>query len=93
MGQWASHKNFVGKTPGGLSDKCLLISDPVFHMPGPDHRRLGIGGLPGYGLLFFFFHVCAPFGDTPFSGCAVFTGLFGFRKQCIFLDPVIEQPH
>ena len=65
MGLCASHKNFVGKTPGGLSDKCLLISDPIFHMPGLDHRRLWIGGLPGQGLFLFFFHTCAPFGGFP----------------------------
>ena len=74
------------KPGGGLSDKCLLMLNPVFHMPGPDHRRLWINRLPGQGLFLFLFHKSAPSGGIPpKTGCAVFNGLCNGRgsvKHC-----------
>lgn len=37
-----------------------LVLLAVFHVPGMDHRRLGIFGLPGDGLFFILLHVLPP---------------------------------
>ena len=63
-----------------LSDKCLLISDSVFHMPGVNLWRLWIHRLPGQGLFLFLFHTTPPSGGCPpKTGCAVFSGLCNGR--------------
>ena len=37
-----------------------LLFTSVFHMPGADHRQLGVCGFPGYGLFFFLLHLFHP---------------------------------
>ena len=57
--QWCS-EYLPARARIGSGDSPLLISYPVFHVSGLDHRRLGVRRLPGDGLFFVLFHVLSP---------------------------------